>query len=38
MFVLTILGFVVGALLNKAGLGLIIGLFLGAAMETNMGA
>ncbi len=37
MFVLTILGFVVGAFFNKAGLGLIIGLFLGAAMETKIG-
>jgi len=33
MFVLTVLGFILGALLGKAGLGLIIGLFLGAAME-----
>jgi predicted transcriptional regulator len=33
MFVLTVLGFIFGALLGKAGLGLIIGLFLGAAME-----
>lgn len=33
MFVLTALGFVLGALLGKAGLGLIIGLFLGTAME-----
>jgi len=33
MFVLTVLGFILGALLGKAGTGLIIGLFLGAAME-----
>jgi len=33
MFVLTALGFVLGALLGKAGLGLIVGLFVGAAME-----
>ena len=33
MFILTTLGFLVGALLSKAGLGLIIGLILGAAME-----
>ena len=33
MFVLTVLGFILGALLGKAGLGLILGLFLGAAME-----
>jgi predicted transcriptional regulator len=33
MFVLTVLGLILGALLGKAGLGLIIGLFLGAAME-----
>jgi hypothetical protein len=33
MFILTVLGFILGALLGKAGLGLIIGLFLGAAME-----
>ena len=33
MFVLTVLGLVLGALVEKAGLGLIIGLFLGAAME-----
>ena len=33
MFVLTVLGFILGALLGKTGLGLIIGLFLGAAME-----
>jgi predicted transcriptional regulator len=33
MFVLTVLGFIFGALLGKAGLGLILGLFLGAAME-----
>jgi predicted transcriptional regulator len=33
MLVLTVLGLVIGALAGKAGLGLIIGLFLGAAME-----
>jgi len=33
MFVLTVLGFILGALLGKTGTGLIIGLFLGAAME-----
>lgn len=33
MFVLTALGFIIGALLGKAGLGLIVGLFLGATME-----
>jgi predicted transcriptional regulator len=33
MFVLTVLGFIIGALLGKAGLGLILGIFLGAAME-----
>lgn len=33
MFVLTVLGLLVGALVGKAGFGLIIGLFLGAAME-----
>jgi len=33
MFVLTVLGVILGALLGKAGLGLILGLFLGAAME-----
>ena len=33
VFVLTVLGFILGALLTKAGLGLIIGSFLGAAME-----
>ncbi len=33
MFVLTALGVILGALLGKAGLGLIVGLFLGAAME-----
>jgi predicted transcriptional regulator len=32
-FVLTALGLILGALLGKAGLGLIVGLFLGAAME-----
>ncbi len=32
-FVLTTLGFILGALLGKAGLGLILGLFIGAAME-----
>jgi DNA-binding HxlR family transcriptional regulator len=32
-FVLTALGLIIGALLGKAGLGLILGLFLGAAME-----
>jgi len=32
-FILTVLGLTLGALLGKAGLGLIIGLFLGAAME-----
>ncbi len=32
-FVLTALGFVLGALLGHTGLGLIVGLFLGAAME-----
>ena len=35
MFVLTVLGFILGALLGKTGLGLIIGLFLGAAMEVS---
>ena len=33
IIVLTVLGFILGALLTKAGLGLIIGSFLGAAME-----
>lgn len=33
MFILTVLGFILGALLTKAGLGLMIGSFLGAAME-----
>jgi len=33
MFILTVLGFIFGALLGKTGTGLIIGLFLGAAME-----
>lgn len=33
LFVLTVLGLVLGALVGKAGLGLITGLFLGAAME-----
>ena len=33
MFVITVLGFILGALLGKAGLGLIVGLFVGAAME-----
>jgi len=33
MFVLTMLGLVVGAMVGKAGLGLILGLFLGAAIE-----
>jgi hypothetical protein len=33
MFVLTMLGLVIGALVGKAGLGLILGLFLGAAIE-----
>jgi len=33
LFVLTVLGFILGALFGKAGLGLILGLFLGAAME-----
>lgn len=33
MFIMTAMGFLVGALLSKAGLGLIIGLILGAAME-----
>ncbi len=33
MFVLTVLGFILGALLRKVGLGLIIGSFLGAEME-----
>jgi hypothetical protein len=33
MFILTVLGFILGALLGKAGLGLILGVFLGAAME-----
>ena len=33
MFVITALGLILGALLGKAGLGLIVGLFLGAAME-----
>jgi len=33
MFILTVLGFILGALLTKAGLGLIIGSFLGAEME-----
>ena len=33
MFVLTALGLILGALLGKAGIGLIVGLFLGAAME-----
>lgn len=33
MFVLTALGFIMGALIGKAGLGLIVGLFIGAAME-----
>jgi hypothetical protein len=37
MFVLTVLGLVLGALAGKAGLGLIIGLFLGAAMEYKGG-
>ena len=32
-FVLTALGLLLGALLGKAGLGLLVGLFLGAAME-----
>ena len=33
MFVLTVLGVILGALFGKVGLGLILGLFLGAAME-----
>ena len=33
MFVLTALGLILGALLGKAGVGLIVGLFIGAAME-----
>jgi hypothetical protein len=33
MFVLTVLGLLLGALAGKAGLGLIVGLFLGAAIE-----
>jgi len=37
MFVLTVLGLVIGALLEQVGLGLIIGLFLGAAMEYQGG-
>jgi len=34
-FVLTALGFILGALLGKAGLGLIVGLFLGTTMEVG---
>ncbi len=34
MFVLTTLGLILGALLGHAGVGLIVGLFLGAAMES----
>jgi hypothetical protein len=34
-FVLTALGLILGALLGKAGLGLILRLFLGAAMEVG---
>jgi len=37
MFVLAVLGLVLGALVGKAGAGLIIGLFLGAAMEYQGG-
>ena len=37
MFVLTVIGLVLGALAGKAGLGLIIGLFVGAAMEYQGG-
>jgi predicted transcriptional regulator len=37
MFVLTVLGLLLGALAGKAGFGLIIGLFLGAAMEYQGG-
>lgn len=33
IFILTVLGLILGALFGKAGLGLIVGLFLGAAME-----
>jgi predicted transcriptional regulator len=33
MFIMTTMGFLVGLLISKAGLGLIIGLILGAAME-----
>jgi predicted transcriptional regulator len=38
LFVLTVLGFVLGALVRNAGLGLILGLFIGAAMEYQGGA
>ncbi len=38
MFVLTVLGLVLGALVRNAGLGLITGLFLGAALEYQGGA
>ena len=37
MFVLAVLGLVLGVLIGKAGAGLIIGLFLGAAMEYQVG-
>jgi hypothetical protein len=37
MLVLTVLGLILGVLVDKAGLGLIIGLFLGATMEYQGG-
>ena len=37
MFILTVLGFVLGAMVRNASLGFILGLFIGAVME-NQGA
>ena len=33
MFIINVLGFVLGAIVRNAGLGFILGLFIGAAME-----
>jgi hypothetical protein len=38
MFILTVLGFVLGAMVRNAGLGFILGLFIGAVMENQGGA